>query len=70
MFVGLAFLLVLVAVASVEFEGANILTLIVLGAAAVLFIAGFVLVGLGPRADKQDKDGPAANRPSDAAKTP
>ena len=41
MFVGLAFVLVLVAAGTIELEGANILTLIVLGAIGVLFIAGF-----------------------------
>ncbi len=43
----LAFLLILLAAGSVELEGANVLTLIILAAAGVLFISVFVLVGLG-----------------------
>ncbi len=51
--VGLAFLLMFVAAATIDVEGANVLTLIVLGACGILFIAGFILVALGPRADKK-----------------
>jgi len=53
--VGLAFLLIVVAAVTIEREGANVLTLIILAAAGVLFLAGFILVGLGPRADKKGK---------------
>ena len=49
---GLAALLIAVAAVTIEREGANVLTLIILAAAAILFLAGFILVGLGPRADK------------------
>ena len=54
--VGLAFLLIIVAAATVEVEGANVLTLIILAAGGVLFIAGFILAAIGPRADKKGKD--------------
>lgn len=56
--VGLSILLIIVAGISIDLEGANVLTLIILAAAGVLFIAGFLLVGLGPRADKQGKPEP------------
>jgi len=52
---GLAVLLVIVAAISIDLDGANVLTLIMLAAAGLLFIIGFILVGLGPRADKQGK---------------
>jgi len=56
--VGLAFLLIVVAAVTIEREGANVLTLIILAAAGVLFLAGFILVGLGSRADKKGKAEP------------
>jgi len=49
---GLAVLLVVVAVVSIDLDGANVLTLIMLSAAALLFIVAFILVGFGPRPDK------------------
>jgi hypothetical protein len=53
---GLAVLLIVVATVTIEREGANVLTLIILAAAGVLFLAGFILVGLAPRADKKEKE--------------
>ncbi len=54
--VGLAFLLIIVAAGTIEVEGPNPLTLIILAAGGVLFIAGFILVAIGPRADKKGKE--------------
>jgi hypothetical protein len=48
----LAVLLVVVAAVSIDLDGANVLTLIMLAAAGLLFVTGFILVGLAPRADK------------------
>ena len=52
---GLAVLLVVVAVVTIDLDGANVLTLIMLAAAALLFVVGFILVGFGPRAEKPGK---------------
>jgi hypothetical protein len=52
---GLALLLVVVAAISIDLDGANVLALIMLAAAGLLFLIGFFLVGVGPRADKQGK---------------
>ena len=51
----LAVLLVVVAAISIDLDGANVLTLIMLAAAGLLFIVGFILVGLAPRPEKQGK---------------
>ena len=50
---GLGFLLFLVAATTIELEGATVLTLIVLAAAGLFVAAAFVLIALGPRADKK-----------------
>ena len=52
---GLAVLLIVVAVITIDLDGANVLTLIMLAAAGLLFVVGFILVGFGPRTDKQGK---------------
>ena len=49
----LAVLLVIVAVVSIDLDGANVLTLLMLAAAGLLFLVGFILVGFAPRADKK-----------------
>ena len=51
----LAVLLLVVAAVSIDLDGANVLTLIMLAAAGLLFIVGFILVGFAPRGDKQGK---------------
>jgi len=51
----LAVLLVVVAAVTIDLDGANVLTLIMLAAAGLLFILGFILVGFAPRADKSGK---------------
>jgi len=54
---GLGFLLFVVAAATIEVDGANVLTLILLGASGLLVVAAFVLIALGSRADKKEKKG-------------
>jgi len=51
----LAVLLVVVAAISIDLDGANVLTLIMLAAAGLLFLVGFILVGLAPRGGKPGK---------------
>ena len=48
---GLGFLLFLVAAGTIELDGANILTWIMLGAAGLFVVVAFVLITLGPRLD-------------------
>ncbi len=50
--VGLAFLLLFVAVGTTEVEGVTLLTWIMIAACGLLLVAGFTLIALGPRADK------------------
>jgi hypothetical protein len=50
---GLGFLLFVVAAGTIELEGANVLTWMMLAAAGVFVAAAFVLIALGPRADKK-----------------
>jgi hypothetical protein len=52
---GLGFLVFVAAAATIDFEGANVLTLIMLAAAGVFVVAAFILIALGPRAGKKDK---------------
>jgi hypothetical protein len=52
---GLGVLIFIVAALSIDFEGANVLTLIMLGAAGVFVVAAFVLIAIGPRANKKEK---------------
>ena len=52
---GLAVLLVVVAMVTLELDGANVLTMIMLGAAGLLLLIAFILVGLGSRAEKPAK---------------
>jgi len=52
---GLGVLIFIVGALSLDFEGANVLTLIMLGAAGVFVVAAFVLIAIGPRADKKEK---------------
>jgi len=52
---GLGFLLIIVAAATIDLEGVTLLTWIILGASGLLFAAGMILVALGPRADKKGK---------------
>ncbi len=49
---GLGFLLFVVAAGTIELEGGTVLTWILLAAAGLFVVAAFVLIGLGPRADK------------------
>ena len=51
----LAVLLVVVAAISIDLDGANVLTLIMLAAAGLLFLVGFILVGFAPRGGKPGK---------------
>ena len=53
--VGLGFLLILVAAASIEVEGPNLATWIMLAACAPFFVVGTLLIFLGPRFDKAGK---------------
>ena len=50
---GLGFLLIAVAAATVDDEGPRLLTRILLVACGVLIVTGFTLIALGPRADKK-----------------
>jgi len=52
---GLGFLLFVVAAGTIELEGATVLTWIMLAASGLFVAAAFVLIALGPRADKTDK---------------
>ena len=49
---GLGFLLIFVAAATASYEGPSPLTWILVVACSVLIVAGFALIALGPRADK------------------
>ena len=53
--VGLGFLLIFVAAATVDPEDINLLNWITVAACGLLFVAGFALIALGPRADKKEK---------------
>lgn len=50
---GLGFLLFVVAAGTIELEGANVLTWIVLAAAGVFVVAAFVLITVGPHLDRK-----------------
>jgi len=52
---GLGFVVFVAAAATIDFEGANVLTLIMLAAAGVFVVAAFVLIAIGPRRDKNEK---------------
>jgi hypothetical protein len=52
---GLGFLLFVVAAATIDLEGATVLTWIMLAASGLFVAAAFALIALGPRADKKDK---------------
>jgi len=52
---GLGVLIFIVAALSIDLEGANVLTLIMLAAAGVFVVAAFVLIAIGPRGDKKEK---------------
>jgi hypothetical protein len=52
---GLGFLLFLVAAATIELEGATVLTWIMLAASGLFVVAAFALIAIGPRADKKDE---------------
>ncbi len=52
---GLWFLLMFVAAASVDLEAPRLLTLVIVVAGGLLLVAGLTLIALGPRADKKDK---------------
>jgi len=54
---GLGFLLFIVAAATIEVDGANVLTLILLAASGVFVVAAFVLVAVGSRVEKKGKEG-------------
>src|SRR5213079_558505 len=54
---GLGFLLFIVAAATIEVDGANVLTLILLAASGVFVVAAFVLVAVGSRVEKKGKGG-------------
>ena len=54
---GLGVLLFVVAAATIELDGANVLTLMLLGASGLFVVAAFVLIALGSRADKKEKPG-------------
>ena len=49
---GLGFLLFVVAAATIDLDGATVLTWIMLAASGVFVVAAFILIALGPRADK------------------
>jgi hypothetical protein len=53
----LGFLLFVVAAATIEVDGANVLTLMLLAAAGLFVVAAFVLIAVGSRADKKEKPG-------------
>ena len=55
--VGLGFVLILVAAASVEVEGPNLVTWIMLAACASFFVAGMTLIALGSRGEKKEGQG-------------
>lgn len=52
---GLGIFLFVVAAGTIEVDGANVLTLIMLAAAGVFVVGAFVLITLGPRADRKGK---------------
>lgn len=52
---GLGFLLIFVAAATADLEGARLHTWIIVVACVLLIVAGFTLIALGPRADKKEK---------------
>ena len=52
---GLGFLLFVVAAGSIEVEGANVLTWILLAASGLFVVVAFALIAIGPRADKKDE---------------
>lgn len=53
---GVAFLLIAVAAATVDDEGPRLLTWILVVACGLLIVAGFALIALGPRADKKQEE--------------
>ena len=50
---GLGFLLFVVAAATIDLEGATVLTWIMLAASGLFVVAAFTLIAIGPRADKK-----------------
>ena len=52
---GLGFLLFLVAAATIELDGATVLTWITLAASGLFVVAAFALIAISPRAAKKDE---------------
>ena len=52
---GLGVLVFIAAAVSIDLEGANVLTLIMLAASGLFVAAAFLLISFGPRAEKKRK---------------